>query len=146
MKRLLIYSSVIVFWIKMYVKFIDRFINCFLNKVIWLILMIKKSNEWDFRQFPMKIITVVYVLCLLVAQSCLPLCNPMDCSPPSWSVHAILQARTLEWVTTLFFRESSSPRNLTHISYIASSLLHCRQILYWLSHQRSQSGVGFLIQ
>ena len=28
----------------------------------------------------------MYVLCL-VAQSCLTLCDPMDCSPPSFSVH-----------------------------------------------------------
>ena len=33
-----------------------------------------------------------------VAQSCLTLCNPMDCSPPDSSVHGILQARILEWV------------------------------------------------
>ena len=30
-------------------------------------------------------------------QSCLTLCNPMDCSPPGSSVHGILQARILEW-------------------------------------------------
>ena len=33
----------------------------------------------------------------LVAQSCLILCEPMDCSPPGSSVHGILQARILEW-------------------------------------------------
>ena len=32
------------------------------------------------------------------AQSCLTLCDPMDCSPPGSSVHGILQARILEWV------------------------------------------------
>ena len=26
------------------------------------------------------------------------LCNPMDCSPPGFSVHGILQARIPEWV------------------------------------------------
>ena len=31
-------------------------------------------------------------------QSCLALCDPMDCSPPGSSVHGIFQARTLEWV------------------------------------------------
>ena len=31
-----------------------------------------------------------------VAQSCLSLCDPMDCSPPGSSVHGILQARILE--------------------------------------------------
>ena len=29
-------------------------------------------------------------------QSCLTLCDPMDCSPPDSSVHGILQARILE--------------------------------------------------
>ena len=33
----------------------------------------------------------------LVTQSCLTLCDPMDCSPPGSSVHGILQARILEW-------------------------------------------------
>ena len=32
------------------------------------------------------------------AQSCLTLCNPMDCSLPGSFVHGILQARILEWV------------------------------------------------
>ena len=33
-------------------------------------------------------------------QSCLTLCNPMDCSPPGSSVHGILQARILEQIAT----------------------------------------------
>ena len=33
-----------------------------------------------------------------VAQSCLTLCNPIDCTPPVSSVHGILEARILEWV------------------------------------------------
>ena len=33
-----------------------------------------------------------------VAQSCLTLCDPMDCSLPGSSDHGILQARILEWV------------------------------------------------
>ena len=32
-----------------------------------------------------------------VAQSCLTLCDPMDCCPPESSVHGILQTRILEW-------------------------------------------------
>ena len=31
-------------------------------------------------------------------QFCLILCDPMDCSPPSSSVHGIIQARILEWI------------------------------------------------
>ena len=37
---------------------------------------------------------------VLVTQSFLTLCDPMDCNPPGSSVHEILQARLLEWVTT----------------------------------------------
>ena len=32
-----------------------------------------------------------------VAQSCLTLINPMDCSLPGSSAHGIFQARVLEW-------------------------------------------------
>ena len=35
-------------------------------------------------------------------QSCPTLYNPMDCSLPGFSVHGILQARTLEWVAIFF--------------------------------------------
>ena len=35
-----------------------------------------------------------------VAQSCLTLLDPMDCSPPGSSVHGIFQARVLEWGVT----------------------------------------------
>ena len=44
--------------------------------------------------------------CVLVAQACLTLCVPLDCSLPSSSVHGISQARTLEWVAILFSRGS----------------------------------------
>ena len=37
-----------------------------------------------------------------VAQSCLTLSDPMDCSLPGSSVHGIFQARVLEWVATAF--------------------------------------------
>ena len=44
---------------------------------------------------------------VLVTQSCLTLCDPVDCSPPGSSVHGILQARILEWVAIPFSRGSS---------------------------------------
>ena len=43
----------------------------------------------------------------LIAQSCLILCDPMNCSPPGSSIHGILQARILEWVAIPFSRGSS---------------------------------------
>ena len=43
----------------------------------------------------------------------------MDCSPPGFSVHGILQARILEWVAMPFSRGSSRPRDWTQVSRIA---------------------------
>ena len=37
-----------------------------------------------------------------VAQSCLTLSDPIDCSPPGSSVHGIFQARVLEWGAIAF--------------------------------------------
>jgi len=54
-----------------------------------------------------------------VVQSCLTLCDPVDCSPPGYSVHGILQAIILEWVTISFSRGSSQPRDWTQVSCIA---------------------------
>ena len=67
---------------------------------------------------------------VLVAQSCLTLFDPMDCSLPGSSDHGILQARVLEWVSTPSSRGSSQPRDQTQVSCTAG-------ILYCLSHQRS---------
>ena len=54
-----------------------------------------------------------------VAQPCLTLCNPMDCSPPGSSVHGILQTRIQEWVVISFSKGSFRPRDQTHVSCIA---------------------------
>ena len=43
---------------------------------------------------------------VLVAQSCPILCDPIDCSPPCFSVNGILQTRILGWVATPFSRGS----------------------------------------
>ena len=58
-----------------------------------------------------------------VAQSCLTLCDPMDCSPPGSSVHGILQARILEWVAISF------SRGIFPIQGSNPGLPHCRQTL-----------------
>ena len=52
-------------------------------------------------------------------QSCLILYDPMDYSLPGSSVHAILQARTLEWVAISSSRGSSQSRDWTCISYVS---------------------------
>ena len=67
----------------------------------------------------------------VVAQSCLTLCDPMDCSPPGPSAHGILQARILEQVAIPFYQGIFPAQGLN------LGLPHCRQILYRLSHQVS---------
>ena len=64
-------------------------------------------------------------------------CNPVDRSPPGPSVHGILQARTLEWVTTPSSRGSSRPRVQTCVSCVS-----CvgRRVLYHQCHQDAPKG------
>ena len=64
-------------------------------------------------------VCVCVCVCVLVAQSCLTLCNLMDCSPPGSSVPGIPQARKPEWVAMPFFRGSSQPRDCAWVSRIA---------------------------
>ena len=54
-----------------------------------------------------------------VTQSCLTLCDPVNCSLPSSSIHGILQSRILEWVAIAFSRGSSQPRDQTQVSRVA---------------------------
>ena len=64
---------------------------------------------------------------------CLTLWDPMDCSLPGSSVLGILQARILEWGAipfSIFPTQGSNP-----------CLLHCRQVLYHLGHQRCPSNI-----
>ena len=52
---------------------------------------------------------LLWCVCVLVSQSCLTLWNPVDCSLPDSSVHGILQARTLEWLSCPSPRELPNP-------------------------------------
>ena len=58
-------------------------------------------------------------VCLLSPFNHVRLCEPVDYSPPGFSVHGILQARILEWVATPFSRGSSQPRGQPRVSYIS---------------------------
>ena len=53
---------------------------------------------------------------VLVTQSCLTLCNPMDCSTPGSSVHGILQAGIPEQVAIAF--SSTVGRNVEWCSQL----------------------------
>ena len=63
--------------------------------------------------------TTLPCTCAKSLQSCLTLCEPMDCSPPGSSVLGTLQARILEWVAMPSSRGSSWPRDRTHVSCIS---------------------------
>ena len=70
--------------------------------------------------------------CCLPAYSCQTLCNLPDGSPAICSIHGILQARILEWVSILFFHFTSSFSNFVNILFLFQSLfillmlvLHC---------------------
>ena len=51
-------------------------------------------------------------------QSCLILCDTIDCSSPGSSVHGVLQARILEWVAMPSSGKSSHPGDRTRISCV----------------------------
>ena len=67
---------------------------------------------------------------VLVTQSCLSLCDPMDCSPLGSSVQRICQARIL--VDCHSFLQGIFPTRV-----LSLGLLHCRQSPYAMSHQES---------
>ena len=65
-----------------------------------------------------------------VAQSCLTLCNPMDCSLPGSSIYGIFQAIVLEWIAISFSRGSSRPRDQTRVSRIVD-----RRFTVWATRE-----------
>ena len=112
--------------------------------------------EWDAIAFSDILIYIHTYICIymhevkvLVAQSCPTLQDPMDSSPPGSSVHGILLARILNYHSLLqgiFLTQGSNWCFLCLLHWQVSSLpleplgnpfLHCRQILYCLSHQGS---------
>ena len=78
-------------------------------EIIWFIAT--KSISW--------VLWFLEVKWSELAQSCLTLCDPVDCSRPGSSVHGILQARIREWVAISFSRVSSQPRDRTLVSRMA---------------------------
>ena len=93
--------------------------------VYWtkLLLLLFKPSEFSVLLQTQWHLVLVRWKKLLVAQLCLTLCNPVDCSLPGFSVHGVPQAIILEMIAILFSRISSTQgSNL--------GLLHCRQILY----------------
>ena len=131
----------------------------------------KERNKEIYKE----IYNCIFPMLCFVTQSGSTLHDPIDCSPLGSSVHGILQARILEWVAMLSFRESSQSRNWTQVSRIAGrfftiwaknmgvgslsflqgviptqklirGLLHCMQILYQMSYQGSPYSFNIYLQ
>ena len=76
-----------------------------------------------------------------VAQSCLILCDPTDCSLPASSVYGIFQARVLEWAAISFSRGSSWPKDQTRVSLIAG-----RHFTIWATREATFINMPWLTQ
>ena len=66
--------------------------------------------------------TEIHIVAKLL-QSCPTLCDPVDCSLPGFSVHGILQARTLEWVAISFskaWKWKVKVESLTRVRLVAT--------------------------
>ena len=74
-------------------------------------------------------ISLYTLVCALVTQSCLILCEPLDFSPPGSSIHGILHGKNTG-VNCHFLLQGIFPTQ-----GLNPGLLYCRQTLYWLSHR-----------
>ena len=77
-------------------------------------------------------------MCLVVTQLCPSLCDPMDYSLLGSSVHGIIQARILEWVTIFSSRGSSPARDPTCVSWIGRWILY-----HWVTWKPFNVGIIF---
>ena len=78
------------------------------------------------------------------AQSCPTLCDPMDCSPPSSSIHGIFQARALERIAI-----QGLVKSLSRVQLFATPwTVACTRLLYPWDFLGKSTGVGchFLLQ
>ena len=73
---------------------------------------------------------------VFIRQSCLTLCDSMDCSSPSSFVQGILQARILKWVAISFSRAFSPSRDQTQVSCIAG-----RFFIIWATREAQRHSV-----
>ena len=90
--------------------------------------------------FPVSFISILYtimLLLLLLLQSCLTLCHPINGSPPGSPVPGIFQARTLEWVAISFsnaWKWKVKMKLLSHVWLLATP---------WTSAYQAPPSMGF---
>ena len=76
-----------------------------------------------------------------VAQSCLTLSDPMDCSLPGSSVHGIFQARVLEWGAIAFSTEPSSKPPFIYLVFNGGQLVYNIMLVSAIHQHESEIGV-----
>ena len=92
--------------------------------IIWVIL--PENESYMEKLFKVSLLKKTQNPSLIMREANRQVWYPMDCNPPGSSVHRILQARILEWVTLSFSRGSSPPRDQTWISCFACRLFTVR--------------------
>ena len=88
----------------------------------------------DLVQFSFTYFSYLYLRACLISQSCSTLCNPLKGNLPSSPVHGIFQARILRVGCHFLLQQIFLTQGL-NLSLVC--LLHCKRILYPLSHQGS---------
>ena len=93
--------------------------------VVYIMSKIEAEMHWaPSRIIPSSVCVCVCVcVCVWATKACLTLCDPMNCSLPTSSVHGILQVRILEWVAVSCSGGSSQSRDRTQVSCIAGRFL-----------------------
>ena len=108
-----IYSDLVNYFILVNLRITQELLVCHMKPwSFWVSFLFKVSNS-------VTIHSPVCVCVYMCAQSCLTLCDSMDCSLPWSTVHGVLQARILEWVALPFSRGTSWPRDWTCVSYVS---------------------------
>ena len=86
-----------------------------LDHVLWSFKCIVEFGLLIFCWEMLHLLSSEMYVYVLVVQWYFTLCNSIDCSAPSSPVHAILQAKILEWVAVSYSRASSQPRDWTWV-------------------------------
>ena len=117
------YILVILFWCcKFFEGLLYSIMSSVKGKCCYLSCYCSIHAPWIF-------LSDILLCCGLVAQLCLTLCDPMDCGPPGSSVHRDSPGKNIGMGCHALLQGIFPTQGLN------PGLLHCRQILYCLSHQ-----------
>ena len=105
--------------------------ECYFTGLALVCVCVSLHCAWTLRVLVPLFFFDLFIPVCLVAQSCPALCDPMDCSPPGSSVHGNSPGKDTG-VGCHALLQAIFPTQRSN-----SGLLHCRWILYLLSHQGS---------